>query len=230
MLRKILLYILINKVLVSALILLLSVNIVFAEAQSNHQQKSQFQLAIEKIYSLSTDSLSLNSIPFCRQYTCQEIINIAIPKMEWLQATQLLNEKPRSASLERALLTEVFSRMEVILGRIARTQYDIGGTFRVDKMPQVNSIQLDCVDEAFNMYVFFNLLNNEGRLYWHEVGNIVHRGWLFDMNYPHTALTVIDKNTREQFVIDSWFHDNGRPPELLSLQRWKSGWTPADFR
>lgn len=214
-------------ILVTALFFLMSH--VSADSPSSYQQMSQFQLALQQIHSLPKDSLTLSSIPFCRQYTCNEIINIEISEQDWLQATQLLNEKPYSARMERALLTEVYSRMEVLLGRMARTQYDIGGTFKVEMLPRANSIQLDCIDEAFNMYVFLNLLNNEGKLYWHEVGNIVHRGWLLDLNYPHTALTVIDKNTQEQFVIDAWFHDNGRPPELISLQQWKSGWTPADF-
>ena len=101
--------------------------------------------------------------------------------------------------------------------------------FKVDAEPQVYSEQLDCVDEAFNMHMYLHLLNNEGKLHWHRIGEIVHRGWLLDLSYPHTALTIIETSNGAQFVVDSWFHDSGRPPEILSLQQWKSGWTPPDF-
>ena len=230
-LRKIRLYILINRIstFILFLSLVLSTTIVLAESSPKLHQKTPFQSAVEAIHNLPTDSLSINAIPYCRRYTCYEVIDIQIAENEWEEATYLLSEKPRTARMERAILTEVFSRIEILLGRITKTQYDIGGTFKVDKLPQANSLQLDCVDEAFNMYVFLNLLKNQGRLYWHDVEGLVHRGWLFDLNYPHTAISMIDKNTHEKFVIDSWFHDNGRPPELISLQEWKSGWTPAGF-
>ena len=229
LLRKILLFALFKPLIASCLIALLLMPCVFAEAISNYQQKSQFQQALEKINSLSADELEIDSVPFCRSYTCREIVNIKITSEDWQQATQLLNKKPRTAFMERALLAEIYSRLEVIASRAANTQYDIGGTFKVEKMPRVDSAQLDCVDESFNMFVFLNLLNNDGKLYWHKVGNIVHRGWLFDLDYPHTALTLVDKNTQEQYVIDSWFHDSGRPPELVSLHVWKSGWVPEGF-
>ncbi|MFK7794371.1 MAG: hypothetical protein AB8B89_03405 [Gammaproteobacteria bacterium] len=155
---------------------------------------------------------------------------MSIPELEWNEATSVLIKKPLFAKMERAILSEVVSRIEVLMGRVTNTQYDIGGTFRAKTLENINSVQLDCVDEAFNMYVFLNLLNNQHKLHWHNVSEIVHRGWLLDGLYPHTALSIVELETSDRFVIDSWFHDNGRPPELVPLQVWKAGWTPEDFR
>ncbi len=192
-------------------------------------QPTQFQQAIEYLHQYPVETLAINAVPFCLRYTCREIATINIPARDWNRATQVLSARPSSAEMERALLSEVMSRVEVMVARITATQYDIGGTFKVDKEPVVNSAQLDCVDETFNMHMYLHLLNNEGKLHWHRIGEIVHRGWLLDFSYPHTALTIIENSSGAQFVVDSWFHDSGRPPEILSLQQWKSGWTPPDF-
>jgi hypothetical protein len=80
------------------------------------------------------------------------------------------------------------------------------------------------------MYVCLNLLNIEGKLHWHTISEVVHREWLVDLSYPHSALSIVESKTSDRFVIDSWFHDNGRPAELIPLQVWKASWTPEDFK
>lgn len=227
-----LLYILNNKsvaFLIFAVIVIWFSLSVASEKKLSVQQESQFQLAIQVLRGISVEELDISSVPFCVDYTCRIIESISIPEEGWQNATEALSVMPDSASMERVLLVEVISRIEILLGRLTHTQYDIGGTFKVKDEPRVNSRQLDCVDEAFNMYVYMNLLNNQGKLHWHRVGDLVHRGWLIDFSYPHTALSIIDKYTDQKYVLDSWFHDNGRPPELLSLNQWKSGWVPEGF-
>ena len=189
-------------------------------------QATQYQKAINKFHSLDVSALQLNKIPYCLNHTCREETHISFNSSDWADMTNVLSQDPGSARMERAYLAEIVSRFEVYSSRLANTQYDIGMTFKVQKVPVVNSTQLDCVDEAFNMYVLLNLLKNDGKLRWHSVGKLVHRGWLFDLSYPHTAMSIIEKDSLDVIVIDSWFHDNGRPPELVTYEKWKAGWTP----
>lgn len=204
--------------------------LVEAASKYDMQQPSQYQRAIETLQSYPVETLTVAAVPFCLGYTCREIKSVQIPNATWEHVTSKLNSVASSAQMERALLSEVLSHIEVLMGRLTNTQYDIGGTFKVDSMPQVYSAQLDCVDEAFNMFMFLHILNNEGKLHWHTIGDIVHRGWLIDFSYPHTALSVVENNSGKEFVIDSWFHDGGRPPEVIPLQLWKKGWIPEDFK
>lgn len=212
------------------MLLLGSSCLVSADIEYANAHKSQYQIAINLLNSVSVDSLDMQSIPFCIRYTCRELISVEIPESQWNKITEVLTKKPRSAGMERAILSEVVSKIEILMGRVTNTQYDLGGTFRAKSIKTVNSTQLDCVDEAFNMNVYLNLLNNQGKLHWHRVSDVVHRGWLLDLSYPHTALSIAELHTGDRFVIDSWFHDNGRPPEVLPLSIWKAGWTPSDFR
>ena len=226
---KVLLSISISKAVLFAA-LTATTSLVNAELEHAAKQKSPYQKAVETLQHIPVETLSIASFPFCMGYTCREIKWVQVPAAAWQQATQLLSSKPDSAKMERALLTEVVSQVEVLVGRVTNTQYDIGGTFRANTLPRLQSAQLDCIDEAFNMHSFLHLLNNEDKLYWHRVGRLVHRGRLIDFAYPHTALSIIEKQTGKQFVIDSWFHDNGRPPELLAYPQWKAGWTPKNFK
>ena len=36
---------------------------------------------------------------------------------------------------------------------------------------------------------------------------------------------MIEKTSLDVIVIDTWFHDNGRLPELVTYEKWKAGWT-----
>jgi|TARA_B110000240_G_C13201155_1_gene326246 hypothetical protein len=94
---------------------------------------------------------------------------------------------PRSAQMERAILAEVVSRIERLMGRLTNTQYDIGGTFRVKSLGKLYSLQLDCVDEAFNSDVYLDLLNIEGQIHWYTISEVVHWGWLVDSSYPYST-------------------------------------------
>ena len=212
------------------MLLVSSISLVGAEIEYANAQKSQYQIAINMLSNVPVETLDMQSIPFCIRYTCRELISVEIPQSKWNAITEVLINKPKSARMERAILSEVVSQIEILMGRVTNTQYDLGGTFRAKSAKKLNSTQLDCVDEAFNMNVYLNLLNNQGKLHWHRVSDVVHRGWLFDLAYPHTALSIAELNSGDRFVIDSWFHDNGRPPEVLPLSIWKAGWTPSDFR
>ena len=178
---KVRLYTLTNKFIVHFVIVIhagLWTTFACAENVRGLPQQTQFQNAIEYLHQYPLESLELNAVPFCYHYTCKVIESIQIPAEAWARATQVLAVPANSAPLERALLAEAISRIEVLVGRITATQYDVGGTFKVDAKPRVDSAQLDCVDEAFNMHMYLHLLNKDGKLHWHRIGKLVHRGWL----------------------------------------------------
>ena len=54
------------------------------------------------------------------------------------------------------------------------------------------------------------------------------RGALIDGRWPHFSATIRDKKNKKQFVIDSWFRDNGEPPVVMELQDWVYDWRRAN--
>ena len=87
--------------------------------------------------------------------------------------------------------------------------------------------QLDCVDESTNTTIFLMILKQKGLLPFHEIEQpqvrwpiISGRGWM------HKTAVITEKETGEQFAVDSWFEDSGVNPWIVSLEAWRNGWHP----
>lgn len=87
--------------------------------------------------------------------------------------------------------------------------------------------QHDCVDESLNTTIYLTLLERKGLLKFHSVGTptvrlpLIHAG-----RWPHQTATMIDTQSQIPYAVDSWFHDNGFPAEIIALEKWKKGWKP----
>ena len=166
----------------------------------------------------------------CSEYGCKKITQVNISQDFQTRIKALFQVKIISAQYERALLAEYIASMEQFVGRQTRTQYDRAGTFpALFKFDQKHSGQMDCIDESINTLSYLKLLESQRMIKHHYIVGLVTRGGVF-AGYPHTAVLLKEKNTNRKYVIDSWFYDNGRPAEVLSLKLWKSGWKPKSLQ
>ena len=118
-------------------------------------------------------------------------------------------------------MRQAIALLEVMVGQYTGTSADIAGTFAgTGRLGQ-----MDCVDEASNTTAYLQMLADAGLLRWHTVEEQAHRGF-FILGWPHTSAVVQDTETGERFAVDSWFHANGVPPEVVPLRRWRAGWRP----
>ena len=85
--------------------------------------------------------------------------------------------------------------------------------------------QLDCIDETSNTTTVLELLDRAGLLVWHEVRGPMSRFFVYD-GWPHTTAVIVETATGEAYAVDSWFHDNGQPAEVVPLEQWVAGWGP----
>lgn len=37
---------------------------------------------------------------------------------------------------------------------------------------------------------------------------------------------IIETQSQKRYAVDSWFHNNGQPAEIITLEKWKKGWKP----
>ena len=127
------------------------------------------------------------------------------------------------ASEERTRLAHAVALLERIVGERVGTSADIGGTFQ----GAFKSGQLDCVDETVNTTVYLSLIEDDGLLEWHTLGAPADRN-LFTgaCCWPHKTAVVNETSSGDSYAIDSWFHDNGVPAEVVPLSDWLSGWRP----
>ena len=86
----------------------------------------------------------------------------------------------------------------------------------------------DCVDESASTTSYLKYFQDNELIFMHSVVVPQSRGALIDGRWPHFSATIRDKKNKKQFVIDSWFRDNGEPPVVMELQDWVYDWRRAN--
>ena len=110
------------------------------------------------------------------------------------------------------------------------TESDKRGTFRILEDNDSNKynprFQQDCVDETTNTTTYLLLLDQMELLHYHSPGFPVNRSPTVAAPWWHRSATIMEKETQAKYVVDSWFHDNGKAAEIVSVAAWKDGWNP----
>ena len=162
------------------------------------------------------------SFRVCSDFGCDRDTVVALNDGEWGQIRGLFSPAATDAAGERQQIRAAIAMFEKLVGPKTDTENDEAGAALFSFDPYG---QMDCIDEAYNTSTYLRLLAMEGLLHWHAVGQPVMRGHLID-RWPHNTATITDISTSETFAVDSWFHANGVPPEIVALATWKAGWHP----
>jgi len=165
---------------------------------------------------------SAQSFQHCHGYGCKFIADVNLNESDWQDIGKSFTPKPQTPERERDAIKQAIALFEQKVGAQTGTDIDQQGTFK-----KMGSHQLDCVDESTNTTVYLSLLEQQGLLRFHKTEAptarlpIIHAG-----RWPHQSAVISEIQTSAFFVVDSWFHDNGRPPEIVTLKQWKEGWKP----
>ena len=157
----------------------------------------------------------------CFDHSCTTVENVSLTPEEWRHAIQPLQPPAHSAAEERSAIACAIARFEEIVGRHTGTSADRGKNVRGFGQPG----QLDCIDESTNTTTYLRLLERNGLLHYHVVGDRVTRFGLF-VGMPHTTAVIQEHASDARFAVDSWFFDNGEPAYIVNLDAWRSGEDP----
>ncbi|MEM7401047.1 MAG: hypothetical protein AAF304_03760 [Pseudomonadota bacterium] len=210
------------KVLISAVVYLVSVSC-FGQGLPDVSERKRLHV---KYINHPNTVFELQHIPVCSNYGCKTITNISITESQWKNILSYFSNTTNSAIAEREQLRKAIGQIELIAGEQTNTQYDLGGTFKIyANIKSAKSEQMDCIDESTNTLLYLRLLNQNKKLKFHEILGLRSRGGL-RAGYPHTAVLLKDNTSGQKFIIDSWFHGNGEPAEVVLYANWKRGWKP----
>ena len=163
---------------------------------------------------------SLEAVLICHGYGCKRQDTVDL-RLAWPRLVAAMTEPAPDAATERANIAVTIGAFEAEVGAMIGTHEDVGGTFEGFAKPG----QLDCIDETSNTTTVLELLDEGGLLVWHEVRGPMSRFFVYD-GWPHTTAVIVETATGEAFAVDSWFHDNGQPAEIVPLEMWVAGWGP----
>ncbi len=162
---------------------------------------------------------SANEFQSCRAYGCQKIDKPTLSKKDWKKIDKAFRRKAKSAEAERKKIAKAIAAFEAIVGEQTGTSEDIFGTFE-----KTGAYQQDCVDESINTSIYLRVLEERGHLKFHRAYTPQSRVSMW--RWPHQTAVIQELETSERYAVDSWFHDNGAPPEILPLKTWKKHWRP----
>lgn len=142
---------------------------------------------------------------------------------EWAEVRKIFHPPPIDAEDERARVAQAVAALETLVGPQANTSGDRGrNAGLLSGLPQ-----LDCVAETVNTTTYLYMIQADGLLTWHQLRYPQHRG-LANFLWPHNTAVLVEHATGTAFAVDSWFFDNGQPPEIISLDVWIAGYDPRD--
>lgn len=112
------------------------------------------------------------------------------------------------------MIRRAIAVLEQIAGTQTPTFRDRGRNPIIDDWPG----QMDCIDESTNTRRYLDLLQERGLLRWHRAAGRAYRTpHLVD---PHWAGQIVELETLDHYVVDSWFLDNGELPYIQVLNDW----------
>jgi hypothetical protein len=157
----------------------------------------------------------------CRGYGCglRELVGLDIAEQQALRA--LFEPAPADGAAERAAVSTAVALLEQSTGRALGTWADKPRT----PMSLGDPAQMDCVDESINTSTALHLLNSEGLLKWHIPAHPARRYAFLHFGVHYTAV-LEERASGQAWAVDSWFHANGVPAEVVELERWRAGWRP----
>jgi len=160
-----------------------------------------------------------DSISYCHGYGCKLRTTIHFSGADMQRLKSIVAAGGSSAKAERMALGKADQWYERISGAQSGTSHDEAkGAFS----DAYNAAQLDCIDESTNTTTLLKLIEKRGWLKYHKVGRPSARGLLFDLRYPHNTAVVIETDSREAWVIDSWIPANAEFPDIMPLAVWKT--------
>lgn len=161
-----------------------------------------------------------DQFPHCYRYGCDKIAEVTFNKEDWKAIDILFESNSTTPKQERRKISQAIGLFEAIAGGKTGTKSDVYGTFRV-----TGPYQQDCIDESTNTTIYLSLLEQRGHLKHYSVKPpqsrvpILHAG-----RWPHRTAIIEENQSKNHYAVDSWFHDNGFPAEVVPLKLWKKGW------
>ena len=155
----------------------------------------------------------------CHAYDCASRTEIQFGEVE-LKGVQSLFRGLKDAEAERDAAARAVGMFYLLAGTQSPIWQDHGENNDDEEVVG----RMDCIDHSINTTEFLLLMQRRGWLRFHEVAEPVRRGFW----NAHWGAKLIERATRRQFVVDSWFYDPGEPAVVFALETWSSGARPPE--
>lgn len=186
---------------------------------------------------LSGAARAEEKLTLCYEYGCAAEAEIHYSDGQLASIKRLL-DGAENAARERSRLAVAVGVLYAWAGRQSPISNDRGGDYADEGVVG----RMDCIDHAQSTTRLLRMIEIRGWLRFHKVLEPVRRNLYLVTQHFSAAVEELAATTRgttpvalaapaadgrsAQFVIDSWFYDNGWPAVVLPLEDWKNGAGP----
>lgn len=119
-----------------------------------------------------------------------------------------------NAVQERAMVARAIARYETFVGARNGTWRDHARNLHEEG----EEGQMDCISESVNTRTYLDRLDRAGLLPRHRVGGFVMR---YLIVLQHVAVEMIEEESGDSWVVDSWASENGEEPVIAPYGSWR---------
>lgn len=173
---------------------------------------------------------TIEKFTHCYDYGCKTQKMVSMPNEGWEKLHALFTPISNNAEQERKRISKSIAIFEKYIGEQTGTSADLMGTFKpfTRKKNKPLKFQQDCVDESTNTTIYLALLQKKGWIKFHDITQPQSRQPFIGGNkWWHQSATIKDIKTNQQYAVDSWFEDNGKPAHIVKIEDWFNGWSPS---
>jgi hypothetical protein len=164
-------------------------------------------------------SARADEVTICYNYGCAKRATVELRGAQLRKIRWMFHRLPTPAA-ERTAISMAIGRLETFAGQQTPTFADKG---RNENDGEVDG-RMDCIDHSTNTTAYLHLLEARGWLKYHRVLEPVKRA-PFLVN-EHWGARIAEKRSGREFVVDSWFFDNGHSAAIFPLDDWMNGASP----
>lgn len=162
-----------------------------------------------------------DELAICYNYDCAAKASVVFSGKQLLQVRNLFKKLPDAES-ERTSISKAIGLFEDFSGKQTPTKNDRGGNVNDDEVDG----RMDCIDHSHNTTAYLRLMEERGWLKFHRVLEPTRRAPL--LVNDHWAARIQEKQGGQEFIVDSWFFDNGQPAAVFTLEDWLHGASPSE--
>jgi hypothetical protein len=160
----------------------------------------------------------------CFNYGCLTQADAVFSEAQLADVARLLASS-ETAAQERDALAVAVGKLLGWAGEQTPIAADRGGNFADAGI----SGKMDCIDHARTTTRLLQMIERRGLLHYHRVLSPVLRRRFLIFEHNAARIEEIEPGAAgdgANYVVDSWFFDNGQPAVVMPLALWQSGESP----
>jgi hypothetical protein len=160
---------------------------------------------------------TMSSMTICYGFGCRRRYEFGYTSGDRAALTKIMASGRASAAAERAAVQRAVVWFDRRVGPVIGTDKRIANAdFRYfdDKH------NFDCWDTTRNVTSLLLIMQEWGLFKHHTVGEPKYRGNALVLQTPHNTPVLLERATKEHWVVDMWTRGYAQAPEVMTVDKW----------